>query len=283
MLSLLSTMTFLSGSSNSNNPELNRLRQRSSRLLASPSPLLNRNKASSILSMKRSTASVKLNTVKLNTVKLNTVKLTAKMTEAQAAQSGAARVKVGTQTLYIGTRQATSINQDPIVLSFEGGKLKWANSKYETTGADGRGLGLFYNGTSLYSVFSIDGTQGLPSQDFRRASGGATQAWMRSYGAGGGAKAAVVAKLDPKSGNLQSAVYLSAVNSGKTNSFQVKGLGMNGKNLWVNALSYFAPRKINGTAMKQINTTAKSPFSYGIELTPDLKTAVKASATGWQA
>jgi hypothetical protein len=262
-------MAFLSNSANSN-LDLSRLQQRSS-TLASVGRFLHRS-PTPILSMKRSAS-----------VNLNTVKLTNRMTETQAAQSGAARVKVGTQTLYIGTRQATSINQDPIVLAYEGGKLKWANTKYETTGADGRGYGLFYNGTSLYGVFSIDGTQGLPAQDFRRVSGGATQAWMRSYGTGGGAKAAVVAKLDLKNGNLQSAVYLSAINSGKTNSFQVKGLGMNGKNLWVNAISYFAPRKIDGTAMRQIDITAKSPFSYSIELTADLKTAVKASATGWQA
>lgn len=265
-------MTFSNGSSN--HVDLTKLHQpRSLTSLSSANQFIKRNKITPTLSIRRSASSISL----------NPVKLTSKMTEAQASQSGAARVKVGTQTLYIGTRQATSINQDPIVLSYEGGKLKWANTKYETTGADGRGMGLFYNGTGLYGVFSIDGTQGLPTQDFRRVSAGATQAWMRSYGAGGGAKAAVVAKLNPRNGNLQSAVYLSAINNGKTNSFQVKGLAMNGKNLWVNAISYFAPRKIDGTAMRQTDPTATSPFNYSIELTPDLKTAVKASATGWQA
>lgn len=217
-----------------------------------------------------------------SSVNLSTVKLSTGMSETQVAATGAARVKVGSQTLYIGTRQVTSINQDPIVLAYEGGKLKWSNTKYETTGADGRGYGLFYNGTSLYGVFSIDGTQGTSSQDFRRASSGATQSWMRTYGAGGGAKAAVVAKLDPKTGNLQTAVYLSAVNSGKTNSFQVKGLSMSGSNLAVTGISYFAPRNVDGTAMKQTDMTKKSPFTYNITLTSDLKKGLKASASGWQ-
>jgi hypothetical protein len=216
-----------------------------------------------------------------SSVNLNVVKLSAKLTEAQVMAAGAARVSIGKQTLYIGTQQVTASNQNPIVLAFEGGKLRWANTKYETTGADGRGMGLFYNGKNLYGVFSVDGTQGKPTQDFRRVSGGAMQAWLRSYGNGGGAKVSVVAKLDPRNGNLQSAVYLSALNNGKTNSLQVKQLGMSGSNLWVNANSYFAPRNINGTAMQQIGT-AKSPFNYTIELSPDLKKALKASATGWR-
>lgn len=217
-----------------------------------------------------------------SSVNLSAVKLTTKMTEAQVAASGAARVQMGKQTLYIGTQQVTSTNQNPVVLAFESGKLKWSRTDYETTGTDGRGLGLFYNGNALYSVFSVDGTQGAPAQDFRRVSGGAAQSWMRSYGNGGGAKAAVVAKLNPANGALQSAVYLSANNSGKTNSFQVKGLGMSGANLWVSGVSYFAPRNIDGSAMAPAaGSTAKSPFTYSLELTPDLKRAVKATATGW--
>jgi hypothetical protein len=219
-----------------------------------------------------------------SSVNSKTVKLTSKMTFQQAAASGAARVDVGKRTLFIGTRQVTSINQDPIILAYEGGKLKWANTKYETTGTDGRGYGLFYNGKNLYAAFSVDGTQGTPSQDFRRVSGGAAQPWMRSYGTGGGAKVAVVAKLDPATGNLQSAVYLSAINtSGKSNSFAVKGMVMSGSNLWVNGVSYFAPRKLDGKPMQQVDKTKTSPFSYNITLTPDLKSGVKVSASGWKA
>lgn len=234
------------------------------------------------LNQSGSAVPIKLNRA-ASSVSDKTIKLSTNMTLQQASASGAARVDVGKMTVFIGTRQVTSINQDPVVLAYEGGKLKWSNTKYETTGADGRGYGLFYNGSSLYAAFSVDGTQGTPAQDFRRVSGGATQAWMRSYGSGGGAKVAVVAKLDPANGNLQSAVYLSAINNGKSNSFAVKGMSMNGKNLWVNGISYFAPRKIDGAPMKQIDMTKKSPFSYTIELTPDLKTALKASATGWRA
>ncbi|MBF2051809.1 MAG: hypothetical protein IGS54_31325 [Elainella sp. C42_A2020_010] len=211
-----------------------------------------------------------------------TIKLTRNMSFQAAAASGAARITVGRMTLFIGTNQVTKLNQDPIVLAYEGSRLKWANTKYETTGADGRGYGLFYNGKQLYAAFSVDGTQGQPNQDFRRVSGGATQPWLRSYGNGGGPKVAVVARLDPANGKLLSAVYLSAINNGKSNSFVVKGMNMSGNNLWVNGLSYFAPRKLDGAPMQQIDQTKKSPFSYNITLTPDLKTALRVSAVGWR-
>ena len=205
--------------------------------------------------------------------------------EAAIASKGGARIKIGTQTIYIGTNQVSSNNQNPIIASFDQRKPanNWVRTDYETTGADGRGFGLFYSGKELYAVFSVDGTQGTPSQDFRRASSDNSQQWTRSYGQGGGAKVSVIAKLDTATGKMQQAAYLSAVlSSGKTNSLMVDGLSVNQTgNLVVEANAFFNPRRPDGTRMTQVKPGG-SPFDYTAEITPDLDTVVRTAAKGWK-
>ncbi|MBD2068316.1 M10 family metallopeptidase C-terminal domain-containing protein [Leptolyngbya sp. FACHB-671] len=214
-----------------------------------------------------------------------TVKFSGSDGQAAIASSGAAKVTIGSQTIYIGSQQVTSINQNPIIASFDSQNPgnNWVKTNYETTGADGRGYGLFWDGSSLYGVFSVDGTQGSSSQDFRRASSDATQQWLRSYGQGGGSKVAVLARIDPKTGDMVDAAYLSAVlSSGKSNSLAVTGISTNSKgNLVVKAQSYFAPRRPDGKAMTQTGSVG-SPFDYTVEITRDLKTVVNTSANGWR-
>jgi hypothetical protein len=205
-------------------------------------------------------------------------------TEATIAASKAQKIAIGTQTLYIGTWQKTSINQDPIIASFDSANPSnnWVKTNYEMTGADGRGYGLFWDGSNLYGVFSTDGTQGTASEDWRRVSGSATQSWLRSYGAGGGPKIAVIGKINLATGELLNAAYLSArrIDDGKTNSLAVAGLAVSNGNLQVTANSWWAPRNTDGSSMAQ-QETAGSPHAYTLLLSPDLKTAIGAKATGW--
>lgn len=211
-------------------------------------------------------------------------KFDANDTEAQIAASGAARITLGTQTIYIGTNQVSSINQNPIVASFDSANPanNWVRTDYEVTGADGRGIGIATDGQSLYAVFTVDGTQGSISEDFRRAAIDAEQAWLRSYGSGGGAKVSVLGRIDPTDGELLDAAYLSAIlSSGNSNTLVVENLATNSDgNLVVNAQSYFSPRRPNGSALTQI-TSGSSPFAYTVEITPDLKRVVSTSAVGW--
>jgi hypothetical protein len=221
--------------------------------------------------------------VPTSSIQATTIKFSASDPEASISATGAARIKLGTQTIYVGTQQVTSINQNPIIASFDSSNPanNWVRTDYEITGADGRGYGLFWSGSQLYGVFSVDGTQGTPDEDFRRVSGTATQSWLRSYGTGGGPKVAVLAKLNPATGEMTDAVYLSAINSGKSNSFVVTGLTTNAAgNVVVSAESYFAPRRPDGQAMTQ-TTAARSPFDYTLEITPDLKTVISTAAEGW--
>jgi hypothetical protein len=217
-------------------------------------------------------------------VQSNPVKFSASASEATIAATAAARIQLGTQTIYIGAEQVTSINQNPVLVSFDAQNPanNWRRTDYEITGVDGRGYGLFWSGSQLYALFTVDGTQGTPDQDFRRVSGGATQPWLQSYGAGGGAKITVLARLNPATGEMTDAVHLSArLSDGKSNSLTVNGLSTNpAGNLVVNAQSFFAPRRPDGQAMTQ-TSPGSSPFAYQLEITPDLKTVVSTAAAGW--
>ncbi|MEM6839424.1 MAG: DUF4114 domain-containing protein, partial [Cyanobacteria bacterium P01_C01_bin.120] len=159
-----------------------------------------------------------------------TPKFNAGSTEAAIAASGAARITIGSQTIYIGTNQVATNNQNPIVASFDSVNPanNWIRTDYEVTGADGRGVGIAWDGNSLYGVFTVDGTQGTPNQDFRRAANDAEQAWLRSYGQGGGPTVSVLARIDPTNGELVDAAYLSAVlNSGNSNTLRIQNIAVN--------------------------------------------------------
>ncbi|WP_348247145.1 calcium-binding protein [Leptolyngbya sp. GB1-A1] len=220
----------------------------------------------------------------VSSIQTSSLKFLPTDSEATIAATGATSIQIGTQTIYIGTQQVTSLNQNPIVASFDSSNPanQWVKTNYEMTGADGRGYGLFWSGTDLYAVFSVDGTQGTPEQDFRRVSGSAVQPWLRSYGKGGGPKAAVIARLNLASGEMTEAAYLSAVLSdGKTNSLEITAISQNSAgNLVIRANSWFAPRRPDGKAMTQI-VSGSSPFNYTVEMAPDLRSVINTAAIGW--
>ena len=212
-------------------------------------------------------------------------KFTEDASEEAIVTTGADSVTFGSQTVYIGTEQVSANNQNPIVRSFDPANPgnNWTRQDLETTGTDGRGLGLVWTGTALYGVFSVDGTQGEVTEDFRRATGDVQQDWLRSYGSGEG-KVAVIGQLDPATGALLKAAYLSAVKeNGKSNSLSITGASVNSAgNLVISAKSFFSPRRPNGSALtKDPNNTQDSPFDYALEITPDLTEVISTAADGW--
>lgn len=214
----------------------------------------------------------------------DTVKFDASATAADLIALDAPSVTIGTQTIYIGTNQVAGDNQDPIIISVDSANPanNWVRTDYEITGTDGRGTGLAWTGTDLYAFFTVDGTQGNPADDFRRAADDAEQAWLRSYGQGGGAKVSVIGRIDPATGELLDAAYLSAVlENGNSNTLTITGLTVNTSgNLVISADSFFSPRSPDGSPLTQVGT-GSSPFAYTIEITPDLKQVVSTSAVGW--
>ncbi|QIR41043.1 hypothetical protein HCG51_33100 [Tolypothrix sp. PCC 7910] len=203
----------------------------------------------------------------------NSVPFTCGDSEATIKAKNGPKVIFGTKTIYIGYRQVSSTNKNPRIILFNNGVKQWCRDDYETTGDDGSGYGLLWDGGSvLYGVFSATGSQ--PGNDFRRF---ATGRWLTSYGSGGGPKVAVIAKINPSNGDVNYATFLTAQrpSDGKTNSLVVNQLSWNGVNLTVNATSWWTPRRANTTAM---NCTGSSPYKYTVVFTGDLTKVNLASA-----
>jgi hypothetical protein len=195
------------------------------------------------------------------------------MTRTQLQRSGTPSITVGTSQIFIGYRQVSSINKNPILIRFNGTTRVFCRVGYETTGDDGTGYGLWWDGGPvIYGVFSATGTQGLPSQDFRRF---ATNGWLKSYGSGGGPKIAIIARINASTGVISHATFLSArLSSGKSNSIQVTGLNFVNGEVQVTANSWFSPRRTNLTAF---TCTGSSPFLYNIVFNSTLTTALSAT------
>ncbi|MTJ08282.1 hypothetical protein [Anabaena sp. UHCC 0204] len=204
------------------------------------------------------------------------VTFTCNDTEATIKAKNGPKVTVGTTSIYIGYQQVSSVNKDPRIVRFDNGVKKWCRSDYETTGDDGTGYGLIWDGSGvLYGVFSSTGTQ--TGNDFRRFASGR---WLTSYGSGGGAKIGVIARINPINGDVNYATFLPAKKSdGKTNSLTVKELSWNGTTLTVKADSTWSPLRANKTRMTCVAGTP-SPIKYTAVFTGDLIKVNSASAIG---
>lgn len=201
--------------------------------------------------------------------------------EAVVADKGGPRVTNGDSTIYIGYRQLGN-NKDPVAARFTESVQDWCHDDYETTGDDNTGYGLFWDGSAggLYGVFSATGTQGDPSQDFRRF---ATAGWLKSYSdassGGGGPKVAILARMDPATGAVLAASFVTArkPSDGKVNSLVVKDLELANGQLVVRADSWYSPRNPDRSV---IDCDGDSPFDYTIRFTTDLSTVNYAAAPG---
>jgi hypothetical protein len=186
----------------------------------------------------------------------------------------AAGISNGTTSFYVGYQQVSSTNKNPIMIRFDKGVKKWCRTDYETTGDDGSGYGLIWDGNSnLYGVFSSTGTQ--TGNNFGRF---ATSGWLTNYGMGGGPKVSILAKIDPVNGNVNKATFIIAKKSSdnKTNTLNITGLSFSGTSVKINADAYWSPLRSNKTIM---TCTGSSPFKYTATFSPDLSTVSATSVT----
>ena len=217
------------------------------------------------------------------------------------------------RTLFFGTEQVTSINQNPIVAVFnsDSQQLIWCNNNYEIAGADGRAIGALHaqvattsstdttandtNDEVLYVVFTIDGTQGTSAEDFRRFT---TNGWIPSYGNGGGPKVSVVTQINITTGAPITGTFLRSqlLSNGRTNSLIVTQMSYERNcnvttttsgssidaslfQLRVQAEAYYLPMSLNGrTPLSESDCLpdTNSPFNYTVTLPPSLNVAYTA-------
>jgi len=209
------------------------------------------------------------------------VKFTHSASEADLLALDAASISFGNTSIYIGTFQRGSNNQDPIVTSFTNGIRDWTQS-YDTSGIDGRGVGLLWDEGSqnLYGAFTADGgSQG--NETF----GQATQAgWLSGYGSGGGAAASVLLKLNPTTGTSEAGTFIRALlSNGGTNTLTPMGLSYVDDQVVFLGDSRFAPVDVDGQRFNDDDLASgfDAPFEYRVVLQSDLSQANSAEAIGW--
>lgn len=193
-------------------------------------------------------------------------------TEADLLDRGVTHVRHGDSVIFIGYRQVSRDNQDPVMVRFDQGEQAWFRDDIERSGDDGQGYGLVWDGgESLYAVFSATGTQGSADQDYRRYT---RDGWLRDYGRGGGAKVAVILKMQAADGEATAGTFLtSRLSDGRTNSLSVEGLYDDGQTLTVGAQSWFRPLDENRSPMN-VDHLGGSPFTYQIVFNRDLTEAL---------
>lgn len=203
-------------------------------------------------------------------------------TEASLISRGVTSIKFGNTSIYIGYTQASSINKNPIIASYTNGVRNWVRTDYETTGADGAGRGLLSDGAGrLYAVFTTDGTQGTPSQDYRRFTG---SGWLPTYGPGGGPTVSVLLRLNPKTGagivGAGTFIRANLQSNGRTNTLRPTGLNFFGDQVVFLGSSFYAPLGTDRKPMTQ-TTPGGSPFQYRAVFNANLTQALRSEAIGW--
>ncbi|MCH2246571.1 MAG: hypothetical protein MK111_18395 [Crocosphaera sp.] len=196
--------------------------------------------------------------------------------------SDLARASFNNQTIFIGSEQVSANNQNPFAISFVNNTIQWFVDSYETGGADGRGVGLVWDGgQEFYAAFAVDGGgSGIESLT--------TNGWLNSYGMGGGTRSTVLARLDATTGQQTGVLngmgtFINAIlNNGRSNSLIPTGLSLDNQgNVFLSANSFFGPRGIDRTRMEEVDVSGGSPFRTLTVFDSTLNTAQSACAEGW--
>lgn len=188
-------------------------------------------------------------------------------------------VESGPVAYAIGYRQVTDNDRDPILAKFVSDSLVWERNDYDTTDGDCTGYGLLWDGgPNLYAVFSTSGHTSSTTDGFGRFT---ENGWLSTYGAGGGATVAVIAKVNVETGEIAHATYArSQLADGSTNDLEVKDMDLlNNSYLQLHAHCGLHPLLPSGQPM---NCSLEPPFSYRVVLSPLLELAERAEAEGCQ-
>ncbi len=205
----------------------------------------------------------------------NAQALSCEMSEEEIIETGTPNISIGDSTIYIGRKDVEPGKFDSIILKFTRGELDWCETSYEGSIANSSGYGLFWTGTDLYAVFSID--RSVPTDS--KLSSFTSSGWVSAYGDGEGSNASVVfrIKINDGSGIEESGTFIKAVlGNGRTNSVQVSDIDLldNG-NLLITSNAFFSPINTDQTPM---SCSGSSPFEYTLVLDQNLQTAICASA-----
>lgn len=172
----------------------------------------------------------------------------------------------------LGTLQVSDKNQDPVVAFYREGKVVFCSADYDTSPVDSRAIAATADKDHLYVAFSTDGGAKHPKTFTRFTASG----WQNGYGTGGGAKVLVILKIRKADGVAIAGTYVTAKKAdGKTNSMALKRLEFANNSVKLTADSWYSPLKTDKTAYE---CSGPSPFTYTLQLSADLGTAMSTAA-----
>ncbi|MFK7986229.1 MAG: hypothetical protein AB8I08_09370 [Sandaracinaceae bacterium] len=168
-------------------------------------------------------------------------------------------------TVYVGYRQASADNQNPLVARFDNGEQVWC-VEHETEGPDGRAEAITWDGgANVYVVYTVVG--GGTALEGR---GG----WLGSYAPGaingGGPKVSVIGRVRAEDGELLNASYIvSRLSSGRVNTHAPAGPVTVLDDGAVEFAGESAHKPIDADGQSAMDCT-DSPFDSRYRLSPDL-------------
>ena len=125
---------------------------------------------------------------------------------------------------FLGYRQVSANNQDPILIRFDGASQAWCQTQIETTGDDGFGIGLLWNDetNAMYGAFTSKGTQSPGVQYQAWTAGGWIPSFFGPVASSNNVKVSVILKLDAATGVPSKGTFIGArLTSGEANQLLV--------------------------------------------------------------
>jgi hypothetical protein len=192
----------------------------------------------------------------------------------EASLSALPHVTIGDSTIYVGYRQASGNNQNPIVARFDSGARVWC-LEHEDDGPDGRAVGITWDGGEhAYVVYTIvGGGTDLEGHD----------GWLPSYAPGaihgGGPKVSVVGRVRAADGTLDTATFVLAVRSeGQLNTHNPVAAVTVLEDGSVEFLGSSAHKPIDANGQRSMDCT-DYPFESRYRFSADLRELVCADST----
>lgn len=188
----------------------------------------------------------------------------------------AARITAGGRTIAIGYIQISAFSQHPIVISFDGsGNKQWC-LQHEAAPPDGRARGIWWDGTDLYVVFTVDGGDGTFNASFATSGG-----WVSNLAGAGSGTFTIVSKLDPSSGAATNGTYVvSRLDNNNPNSFTPSGISVGGGAVTVTGTSAYLPVNPNGSQKPECGSPSDVTYTLSADLSSASSSVCVAAAPG---
>ena len=198
--------------------------------------------------------------------------------------SDASAIDASGDIYEVGFIQASSNNQNPFVQKKSSdGDLIW-QVFHEQTPVDGRAsLVAIDEDNRVWVSFSVDGgsNENTYITKHKVENNAFNSVYMNSYGRGGGAKASILAEINPENGQIIKGTFLAAkLTNGNTNSLSIDAIGFDDDGILLETSSAAWPPGTGASYERYPNITDEDrvdgQFNINYTITYDLSEIIKA-------